>query len=90
MPEKHKRQRGGLTKMGPVDYTDLREREAPTGKFRLIVNMSATGFSKIGDYTDFEEAKRQADRITTFAAMTGKECVGYVHSDSNRVLYTSE
>lgn len=85
MPEKHKRQRGGLTKAGPVDYTDLREREAPKGKFRVIIRTDQ-GFEHHGDYNTFHFAKLQAVKVIKAPDVL----TAYVHSESNRVLHTEQ
>ena len=62
---------------------DVRQRQAMTGKFRIIAtNQTLTRAWIEGDFSSFREAKEKVDNFPT------SDVIYYIHSDSSRVLYT--
>lgn len=62
---------------------DIRQRQAISGKFRIIATNTALTRAWIeGDYGSYREAKETVDNFPT------SDIIYYIHSDSSRVLYT--
>ena len=76
-----RKNRGGLIKT-KLKASDITERKAPEGHYRVIgVSNDSQSVWVEGTYTDFKSAKMVVDNKASDSVQY------YVHSDSNRILY---
>ena len=68
-----------------IDGTDVRQRNAQVGKFRIIATrIDLSQAWVVGEYSTLREARAIVDNASSL------DVNYYIHSDSSRVLYTKK